>query len=119
MAGDGWTTIRLGEVCTKIGSGATPRGGSGVYLDSGPYALIRSGFTRDGDTAAGGAVHPIQQNTGGLLPASLRVYEAGPPPGPGTVQRYDTNPGSPSASPSACVRTAESWGRLYLLPGRV
>jgi type I restriction enzyme S subunit len=39
---DEWTTFRLGSVCTKIGSGATPRGGSGVYLDKGPYALIRS-----------------------------------------------------------------------------
>ncbi len=42
MAGDRWTSIRVGDVCTKIGSGATPRGGSSVYLDSGPYALIRS-----------------------------------------------------------------------------
>jgi type I restriction enzyme S subunit len=46
--------IRLGDVCTKIGSGATPRGGSEVYLERGPYALIRSqnvyngGFHRDG-----------------------------------------------------------------------
>ncbi len=54
MAGDGWASVRLGDVCTKIGSGATPRGGSGVYLDSGPYALIRSqnvhndGFRREG-----------------------------------------------------------------------
>lgn len=53
MAGE-WTTIRLGDVCSKIGSGATPRGGSGVYLDSGEVALIRSqnvhndSFRRDG-----------------------------------------------------------------------
>jgi type I restriction enzyme S subunit len=44
----------LGEVCTKIGSGATPRGGSEVYLEEGPFALIRSqnvyndGFHYDG-----------------------------------------------------------------------
>ncbi len=49
-----WTIVNLGKVCTKIGSGATPRGGSDVYLQSGPYALIRSqniyndGFRRDG-----------------------------------------------------------------------
>jgi type I restriction enzyme, S subunit len=54
MAGGEWAPIRLGEVCTKIGSGATPRGGSDVYLRSGRYALIRSqniynnGFHRDG-----------------------------------------------------------------------
>lgn len=40
--GGKWRTIRLGEACVKIGSGATPRGGSAVYLDRGPYALIRS-----------------------------------------------------------------------------
>ena len=37
-----WTLTTLGRVCTKIGSGATPRGGKDVYLPSGPYALIRS-----------------------------------------------------------------------------
>jgi type I restriction enzyme S subunit len=42
MAGDGWTNIKLGDVCTKIGSGATPKGGSSVYLDTGNIALIRS-----------------------------------------------------------------------------
>ena len=53
MAGK-WAPINLGGVCTKIGSGATPRGGSDVYLQRGPYALIRSqnvyneGFHHDG-----------------------------------------------------------------------
>ena len=37
-----WAPIVLGESCTKIGSGATPRGGKDSYLESGPYALIRS-----------------------------------------------------------------------------
>ncbi len=55
MAGE-WLTFRLGDVCSKIGSGATPRGGSGVYLDHGDIALIRSqniyndGFHHDGIT---------------------------------------------------------------------
>ena len=49
-----WTTFHLGEVCMKIGSGATPRGGSSVYLDQGDVGLIRSqnvyndGFHHDG-----------------------------------------------------------------------
>ena len=49
-----WVSFRLGDVCSKIGSGATPRGGSEVYLERGPYSLIRSqniyndGFHRDG-----------------------------------------------------------------------
>lgn len=58
-------TLRLGDVCSKIGSGATPTGGSNAYLDAGPYALIRSqnvyneGFRKQGlafiddDQAAG------------------------------------------------------------------
>lgn len=55
MAGE-WQTFRLSDVCTKIGSGATPRGGSSVYLDQGDIALIRSqnvynnGFHHDGLT---------------------------------------------------------------------
>ena len=37
-----WSEVILSKVCTKIGSGATPRGGKDVYLDDGPYTLIRS-----------------------------------------------------------------------------
>ena len=53
MAGE-WRPVNLGAVCRKIGSGATPRGGSDVYLKNGPFALIRSqnvyndGFHHDG-----------------------------------------------------------------------
>lgn len=49
-----WQAFNLGAACTKIGSGATPRGGGDVYLERGPYALIRSqnvhndGFHQDG-----------------------------------------------------------------------
>ena len=49
-----WRKVALGDVCTKIGSGATPRGGKEVYLEDGPYTLIRSqnvyntGFAHDG-----------------------------------------------------------------------
>ncbi|WP_082224033.1 restriction endonuclease subunit S [Pseudorhodobacter wandonensis] len=35
-------TIRLGDHCLKIGSGATPRGGKEAYLSEGPFSLIRS-----------------------------------------------------------------------------
>lgn len=37
-----WPSVRLGDCCLKIGSGATPRGGQKSYLDDGPVALIRS-----------------------------------------------------------------------------
>ena len=49
-----WREMTLGDVCTKIGSGATPRGGRDVYVQDGRYTLIRSqnvyndGFHRDG-----------------------------------------------------------------------
>lgn len=36
-----WKTARLGDLCTKVGSGATPRGGKESYKDSG-ITLIRS-----------------------------------------------------------------------------
>lgn len=36
-----WEHVLLGPNCTKIGSGATPRGGEAVYVDTG-VALIRS-----------------------------------------------------------------------------
>ena len=51
---DKWVSISLRQACTKIGSGATPRGGKDVYLPNGPYALIRSqnvlneGFRHEG-----------------------------------------------------------------------
>src|SRR5690606_38195407 len=37
----GWEVKRLEEVCSKIGSGSTPRGGKEVYKNSG-ISLIRS-----------------------------------------------------------------------------
>lgn len=38
-----WTVARLGDLTTKIGSGATPRGGDAAYLpDRDKYALVRS-----------------------------------------------------------------------------
>ena len=49
-----WPIVILGDYCSKIGSGATPRGGSSVYLDEGEICLIRSqniyndGFKPDG-----------------------------------------------------------------------
>ena len=39
--GDDWVEKRLGEVTSKIGSGATPRGGKSSYKEEG-ISLIRS-----------------------------------------------------------------------------
>ncbi|WP_297699081.1 restriction endonuclease subunit S [uncultured Fibrobacter sp.] len=38
---NGWKKIKLGEICNKIGSGSTPKGGREVYLDAG-IPIIRS-----------------------------------------------------------------------------
>lgn len=43
----GWTRATLGELTTKIGSGATPRGGEGSYKTRG-VSLIRSQNVHDG-----------------------------------------------------------------------
>ena len=42
LADNDWVSLRLGEVCIKIGSGATPRGGKDAYLKDGIFSLIRS-----------------------------------------------------------------------------
>lgn len=42
-----WQVHPLKEICSKIGSGATPRGGNSVYLDDGEFALIRSQNVRN------------------------------------------------------------------------
>ncbi len=36
-----WDKVRLGDICTKIGSGSTPKGGSSVYQKRG-ISFIRS-----------------------------------------------------------------------------
>jgi len=38
---EGWRVVRLGDITTKIGSGATPRGGQSAYQEQG-ITLIRS-----------------------------------------------------------------------------
>ena len=36
-----WKKVKLAEVCVKIGSGATPRGGDSNYISNG-ISLVRS-----------------------------------------------------------------------------
>ena len=44
-----WQEYKLSDVCLKIGSGATPRGGQESYLSYGEYTLIRSQNVLDFD----------------------------------------------------------------------
>ncbi|TQE99231.1 MAG: restriction endonuclease subunit S [Spiribacter salinus] len=53
---EGWKTKALGDVTSKIGSGATPRGGKTVYVDSG-VALIRSQNVYDANFAWDGLAY--------------------------------------------------------------
>lgn len=71
MAGE-WVDIRLGDVCTKIGSGATPRGGSGVYLESGEVTLIRSQNVHNDGFRHDGLVYLTEQHAKGLSNVELQ-----------------------------------------------
>lgn len=44
----GWTWTRLGEICSKTGSGSTPRGGKAVYRKSGIPFLRSQNVHNDG-----------------------------------------------------------------------
>lgn len=56
MSGQAWRTVRLGDYCRKIGSGATPRGGESVYQEEG-VALIRSQNVYNGHFTTEGLAH--------------------------------------------------------------
>lgn len=42
MSFSDYKSYKLKDLSTKIGSGATPRGGKETYLDEGPFSLVRS-----------------------------------------------------------------------------
>lgn len=48
---------KLSSLCSKIGSGSTPRGGSEVYLKNGSFALIRSQNIRNDSFDRNGLVY--------------------------------------------------------------
>jgi type I restriction enzyme S subunit len=48
--------MKMKDICTKIGSGATPRGGKGAYVDSG-ISLIRSQNVLDFSFSYDGLAH--------------------------------------------------------------
>lgn len=52
---DEWAHATLGDVTSKVGSGATPRGGASVYVSSGP-SLIRSQNVHDHEFRPDGLV---------------------------------------------------------------
>lgn len=66
------STTVLKKVTTKIGSGATPRGGGNSYLASGPVALIRSQNVRDDGFDTHGLAY-ISQEQANLL-SNVEVF---------------------------------------------
>jgi len=60
-----WREVRLGEVCEKIGSGATPRGGKEAYHTSG-ISLIRSQNVLDFSFSEDGLVYIDEEQAGKL-----------------------------------------------------
>lgn len=66
MGGEIIPTEKLVQLCSKIGSGATPRGGSSVYLDSGEISLIRSQNVLDNEFSRVGLVF-IEPEAAGRL----------------------------------------------------
>nr|VFK62190.1 MAG: Predicted nucleotidyltransferase [Candidatus Kentron sp. TUN] len=61
-----WEEFQLGEVCSKIGSGATPRGGSNVYFNKGSVALIRSQNVYNDGFSISGIVFISEQHAASL-----------------------------------------------------
>jgi type I restriction enzyme S subunit len=61
MISKAWATVPLGEHCSKIGSGVTPRGGESVYIDDG-VALIRSQNVYNGHFKSDGLAHLSEEH---------------------------------------------------------
>ncbi len=68
-----WVDIRLGDACTKIGSGATPKGGGSVYLNEGPIAFVRSQNIHNEGLSKEGMVYLDEKLAQGL--ANVQVEE--------------------------------------------
>jgi type I restriction enzyme, S subunit len=65
-------TLRLGDHCDKIGSGATPRGGKGTYSDDGPIALIRSQNVYNDGFSTGGLAYISHEQAAQLLNVEVK-----------------------------------------------
>lgn len=69
-----WPVVRLQDITTKIGSGATPRGGSENYLNSRVnYALIRSQNVFDRRFDSAGLAFITDEQAGQLQQAEVRA----------------------------------------------
>jgi type I restriction enzyme S subunit len=67
---NGWGTTNLADLTAKIGSGATPRGGDKVYVESG-VALIRSQNVYDSEFVWEGLVRLTDEDASSLASVSV------------------------------------------------
>lgn len=72
MSAAAWSLVRLGEHCSKIGSGATPRGGESVYQNSG-VSFIRSQNVYNGQFAFEGLSHLDDEHADQLRGVTVEV----------------------------------------------
>lgn len=70
-----WKTCRLGDLCVKIGSGATPRGGKQAYLEEGLFTLVRSQNVLDFFCSTEGLAHISEEQANQLSSAELRARD--------------------------------------------
>ena len=69
-----WEVKRLGEICCKIGSGATPYGGSSSYCDAG-VSLIRSQNVLDTTFSFDGLAHINDEQAAELLNVEVEQHD--------------------------------------------
>ncbi len=71
---NGWQVKKLGDFCSKIGSGATPRGGSEVYLEARvSHALVRSQHVFDRCFDSTGLVFISEEHANELRNAEVQA----------------------------------------------
>jgi type I restriction enzyme S subunit len=70
-----WEIVKLGDCCSKIGSGSTPRGGSNIYLNSGEFALIRSQNILNNAFSNNGLVYIDKEEADKLKNVSVEKYD--------------------------------------------
>ena len=68
-----WNVVRLADICTKIGSGATPKGGQQSYLEKREnYSLVRSQNVFDRSFSEDGLAYISDEQARGLRGAELQ-----------------------------------------------
>jgi len=70
-----WPQTELGPLCSKIGSGATPRGGDKVYLEKGDVALIRSQNVRNDGFKTDGLVYIAAEHADQLANVTVKPQD--------------------------------------------